>query len=380
MLLCSLLVDIASSLHVPFGRGTQISQQQVQQPQQKEMISSPLGSKLMQELEEYQHSSYETHRSKVNSLLSSLGTSTSTADIDEFVSSLKHESSSCFFFASTFDGIKDSENTNINDVFWRTAVKNKKLSIDADGKSQHLQPTSELPRAGPFVVPSSPTKPDIYVSMQLPLGTVRYTYSIEKEGNALRVNFLEFQWILMGKMVYNRVINREEEWKVRYTGIGKSEHQDGLMYIDIRNKNTVHDGVYDRSIAIKSVIPSGVSLADYVVGDPSLTVITNIDIGEKTDLMKKISRVVSSCLSKPESYVAIAILDNQSVIWGGEDVPCMIGNLNSLGAINLENNKAIMEQITEIFTPYGIRADHMYITFNDIARENMGYNGKTFAG
>ena len=123
-------------------------------------------------------------------------------------------------------------------------------------------------------------------------------------------------------------------------------------------------------------------MEDYCVGDPSLTLITNVNLGSenKASLRREASSIVASCLSKPESYVAIAILDNHSVIWGGEDSPCMLGTLNSLGAINLENNKACTEKITKLVAPYGINADRIYITFNDVARENMGYNGKTFAG
>ena len=46
----------------------------------------------------------------------------------------------------------------------------------------------------------------------------------------------------------------------------------------------------------------------------------------------------------------------------------------------MENNGAVQKGITALLEPMGIPADKIYITFNDIARENMGYNGKTFAG
>ena len=184
--------------------------------------------------------------------------------------------------------------------------------------------------------------------MSIPLGVVRYTYSISRMGDAQRVTFLEFQWIVMGKMVYNRVINREEEWNVRYNGVGASKDQYGLTYIDIKNVDSISDGNYDRSIAVKSAIPKGVSAQDYCVGDPSLTMVTNVDLGthKKAEMLRKASSIVASCLSKPESYVAIAILDKQSIIWGGEDTPCMLGTLNSLGSISLETNRAVMEKIT----------------------------------
>ena len=385
VLICLVLSGFVSSLQVPFGHKSQSVQQQPQQHQRLQSQAtqtSSLVDELLRELGEHRPSSYDVHQRRINALFSSFETSTSKVGIDEFVSMLQQQSSSCFFFASKFDDINDSENTNINDKFWRSAVKYGRLSIDTNGKSENLHRTSELQRAGPFVVSSSSIEPDMYVTMPIPLGVVRYTYSINRMGGAQRVTFLEFQWIVMGKMVYNRVINREEEWNVRYNGVSASKDQYGLTYIDIRNVDTISDGNYDRSIAVKSAIPKGVSAQDYCVGDPSLTMVTNVDLGtdKKVEMLKKASSIVASCLSKPESYVAIAILDKQSIIWGGEDTPCMLGTLNSLGSISLENNRAVMEKITELYEPHGVKADRIYITFNDIARENMGYNGKTFAG
>ena len=54
--------------------------------------------------------------------------------------------------------------------------------------------------------------------------------------------------------------------------------------------------------------------------------------------------------------------------------------MNSLGSINKENNGQVTAGVTELLEPLGIPANQIYITFNDIARENMGYNVATFAG
>ena len=45
-----------------------------------------------------------------------------------------------------------------------------------------------------------------------------------------------------------------------------------------------------------------------------------------------------------------------------------------------ENNGAVTKGVTELLAEFDIPANRIYITFNDIARENMGYNGATFAG
>jgi len=116
-------------------------------------------------------------------------------------------------------------------------------------------------------------------------------------------------------------------------------------------------------------------------GDPSLTLVTNIDLGDKKlDVMKACSKSISEILAKPEAYVAVAITDNASVIFGGSDAPAALGNLVSIGGICIENNSAIQNSVTDLLEPYGVAADRMYITFFDIPRANIGWNRKTFAG
>lgn len=121
-------------------------------------------------------------------------------------------------------------------------------------------------------------------------------------------------------------------------------------------------------------------------GDPSLRIDTNIDFsdteafpGGKLSVMCNLSKTIATVLGKPESYVAVSINSGVDMIWGGESTPCALGTLTSLGGINLENNKAIQMAITAALSAK-IRADRIYITYMDVARENMGWDGKTFAG
>ena len=54
-------------------------------------------------------------------------------------------------------------------------------------------------------------------------------------------------------------------------------------------------------------------------GDPSVVVHTNIAMGDKKlAFMKAASKSVADCLSKPEAFVVIAVLDEQDMIWGCE--------------------------------------------------------------
>ena len=50
------------------------------------------------------------------------------------------------------------------------------------------------------------------------------------------------------------------------------------------------------------------------------------------------------------------------------------------GAINLENNKKVTAEITQLLAEFDVPPNKMYINFFDVPRENCGYNGATFAG
>eukprot|EP00958_Prasinococcus_capsulatus_P028132 scaffold6326_cov327-Prasinococcus_capsulatus_cf.AAC.2 len=50
------------------------------------------------------------------------------------------------------------------------------------------------------------------------------------------------------------------------------------------------------------------------------------------------------------------------------------------GAINLENNRAVSAALCELLEAHEVPKSRVYITFHDVPRENMGYNGATFAG
>ena len=60
-------------------------------------------------------------------------------------------------------------------------------------------------------------------------------------------------------------------------------------------------------------------------GDPSLILTTNVKLSDKKAFMTAASTAIASSLSKPESYVAVAVTDSQDLIFGGSDAPCALG-------------------------------------------------------
>ena len=71
-------------------------------------------------------------------------------------------------------------------------------------------------------------------------------------------------------------------------------------------------------------------------GDPSLLLHTNVVLTpeQKASFMSAASKSIASCLGKPESYVAVCVVDGASLIFGGSDAPSAIGCVYSLGSIN----------------------------------------------
>ena len=52
-------------------------------------------------------------------------------------------------------------------------------------------------------------------------------------------------------------------------------------------------------------------------GDPSLVLVTNLDLGDKKlEVMKKCSKAISEATGKPEAYIGVSITDNASVLFG----------------------------------------------------------------
>lgn len=115
--------------------------------------------------------------------------------------------------------------------------------------------------------------------------------------------------------------------------------------------------------------------------DPSLFVQTNVKLGDKKmAFMQAASKAVAKCLGKPESYVAVSVQDGQDIIWGGSDAPCALCKVISLGSINLENNKALTKEVSDLLAEFEVPANRIYVNFFDLERQNVGYNGATFAG
>ena len=61
------------------------------------------------------------------------------------------------------------------------------------------------------------------------------------------------------------------------------------------------------------------------------------------------------------AQVSVCVHDEAAVIWAGEETPCALGVVCSLGSINQANNAALPAAISELIEPFGVNADRMYL-------------------
>ena len=117
-------------------------------------------------------------------------------------------------------------------------------------------------------------------------------------------------------------------------------------------------------------------------GDPSLVVHTSAVLGEeaKHAFLTAASKAVAACLSKPESYVAVCIVDGVTMSFGGTTDPAALACLYSIGSVNQPNNAALTKEISALLGAHGVPDNRIYINFFDVPRENCGWSSRTFAG
>lgn len=96
--------------------------------------------------------------------------------------------------------------------------------------------------------------------------------------------------------------------------------------------------------------------------------------------LKETSELLSKTLvGKPEQYVMVHVLPDQLLIFGGSDKPCGYATINSIGALGVAENKKHAAAIYDhVHKKLGIEKDRFYISFNNRAKADIGFNGTTF--
>lgn len=113
---------------------------------------------------------------------------------------------------------------------------------------------------------------------------------------------------------------------------------------------------------------------------PVLSINTNLaDAQIPRDSLPTLTDLVASLLSKPAAYVAVQVIPNQSLSFGGSDAPAALIELRSIGGLNKSTNNKIASVLTKKITElFGIPPDRFYIEFNDLKADCVSYEGRTF--
>ena len=112
---------------------------------------------------------------------------------------------------------------------------------------------------------------------------------------------------------------------------------------------------------------------------PRLTVQTNIADSKISDeLIRQLGAKVAQLLSKPEQYVAVHVLAGQRLFFGGTNEPAALIELVSIGFPQDQTATISKELMTLLEDSLHIKADRMFLKFDDVAGNMMGWNKGTF--
>ncbi len=113
---------------------------------------------------------------------------------------------------------------------------------------------------------------------------------------------------------------------------------------------------------------------------PYFQIQTNLNMSseQQNSLVKAASTEISKLLSKPESYVMVALQSNVPMLFAGLDNPTALLTLKS---IRLPTEKTeVFSQALCLFmeNQLQIPKERIYIDFADLTGSMWGWNGRTF--
>ena len=103
------------------------------------------------------------------------------------------------------------------------------------------------------------------------------------------------------------------------------------------------------------------------------------DAKKKTALAKALSRLVAEGTGKPEQYVMACVREKVAMTMAGETGPCALVTVKAIGGLSGAVNRALSGSLAAALQEeLAIPADRLYVTFQELAPTNWGWNAKTF--
>ncbi len=99
----------------------------------------------------------------------------------------------------------------------------------------------------------------------------------------------------------------------------------------------------------------------------------------KSKLASDLSKICSTVMKKPESYVMGTVQDGLTAMMGGRSAACAFVEVKGIGGFSPAVNKKLSAEICScIEKAAGIQPSCVYINFTDVPGSSWGWNGDTF--
>jgi len=110
---------------------------------------------------------------------------------------------------------------------------------------------------------------------------------------------------------------------------------------------------------------------------PYLNVHLNKQVINQIEVAKKLSKLVSNELNKPEKFVMVSIESDICICFNGTEELTVFMELKSIGFP--EDIKKISKSLCNFMKKeFNINKDRVYIVFSDVNRKMWSWNGETF--
>jgi phenylpyruvate tautomerase len=111
---------------------------------------------------------------------------------------------------------------------------------------------------------------------------------------------------------------------------------------------------------------------------PYIKIQTNAEVGNKTELLKKLSRLSSEGIGKPESYIMTALSRVDEMTFDGTNDPVAFLECKSIGL--KKDQTADLSDLLCAFckTELNVPVNRVYIEFSSAEGVMWGWNGRTF--
>ncbi|KAG8523141.1 Macrophage migration inhibitory factor [Galemys pyrenaicus] len=114
---------------------------------------------------------------------------------------------------------------------------------------------------------------------------------------------------------------------------------------------------------------------------PMFVVNTNVPRASVPDgLLSELTQQLAQATGKPSQYIAVHVVPDQLMAFGGSSEPCALCSLHSIGKIGGAQNRTYSKLLCGLLAErLRISPDRIYINYYDMNAANVGWNSSTFA-